>query len=212
MFLEVACVGVLALLFGLAVCFAGYRLFLMLLPIWGFFVGFAVGAGVVTALFGQGFLSTVTGWVSGFAVGLVFAVLSYFFYIVGVALFSGSVGYALGAGLVHLFFPNSLLIAFIVGIVGALIVIALTLALNLQKVVIVTVTAIGGASAVLTSVLLFLGRIQLADLGGNPVQPVLRDSIFWFIIWIVLAAIGFGSQIATTSSYELDTEGRTRAW
>ena len=43
-FLVVACAGLIGILFGLAVCFAGYRLFLVLLPIWGLFVGFTTGA------------------------------------------------------------------------------------------------------------------------------------------------------------------------
>ena len=33
-------VGVLAILIGLLSCFAGYRIFVLLLPVWGFVVGF----------------------------------------------------------------------------------------------------------------------------------------------------------------------------
>ena len=42
--LQVLCVSILALLLGLAALLAGYRLFLLLLPIWGFFAGFFIGA------------------------------------------------------------------------------------------------------------------------------------------------------------------------
>jgi len=38
-FFALACAGLIAFLFGLALTFAGYRLFLILLPIWGFFFG-----------------------------------------------------------------------------------------------------------------------------------------------------------------------------
>ncbi|MBV9323828.1 MAG: hypothetical protein JO352_08595, partial [Chloroflexi bacterium] len=38
----------------------GYRFFIFLLPIWGFFFGFGLGAQAVQALFGDAFLSTVT--------------------------------------------------------------------------------------------------------------------------------------------------------
>ncbi len=41
---ELFCATLIAVLFGLAVAFSGYRLFLFLLPIWGFFAGFAIGA------------------------------------------------------------------------------------------------------------------------------------------------------------------------
>jgi hypothetical protein len=50
------CGTMIALLVALVVCFGGYRLFLFLLPIWGFFFGFALGAQTLQALFGQGFL------------------------------------------------------------------------------------------------------------------------------------------------------------
>ena len=95
---ELLCVTLIALLFGTAVCFGGYRLFLFLLPIWGFFVGFAIGAQSVQMLFGQDFLATVTSWVVGFIVALLFAVLSYLFYAVAVAVIAGSLGYGLRFG------------------------------------------------------------------------------------------------------------------
>ena len=38
------CMALIALVFGLLVVFGGYRLFLVLLPIWGFFAGFLVGS------------------------------------------------------------------------------------------------------------------------------------------------------------------------
>ena len=72
---ELLCMGLIGLMFGLAVTFLGYRLFLILLPIWGFFFGFFLGAETVQVIFGIGFLATVTSWVAGFFVGVVVAVL-----------------------------------------------------------------------------------------------------------------------------------------
>ncbi|MCB0058225.1 MAG: hypothetical protein KDE45_14405, partial [Caldilineaceae bacterium] len=96
---ELFCATLIALLFGAFVCFAGYRFFLVLLPIWGFFFGFGVGAQAVQAFLGQAFLGTVTSWVVGFIVAVLFAVLSYLFYIVAVALMGGSLGYGLAVSL-----------------------------------------------------------------------------------------------------------------
>ena len=95
---QLICTAILALIIGLLALFAGYRLFLLLLPIWGFFAGFAIGAQATVLLFGGGFLATVTSWIVGFVVGLIFAVLSYLIYIVGVALLSAAFGYFLAAG------------------------------------------------------------------------------------------------------------------
>lgn len=210
--LQVLCISILALLLGLAALFAGYRLFLLLLPIWGFCAGFFIGASALTLLLDDGFLATLTGWVVGFLLGLIFAILSYLFYIVGVAIVSGSIGYALGAGLIYAIFPDASLTAFIVGIVAAILLAGITLVLNLQKWVIITITAVGGSTAIFFSALLLFGRISLADLGTNPVQPVLEDSIFWFIAWLLLAGIGFVSQLVTTRDYMLEPPEGGRSW
>ena len=76
-FLSFACAGIIVMLFGLAMTFAGYRLFLYLLPIWGFFFGLMFGAQTIQALLGSSFLGDVTSWIVGFLAGAVFAVLSY---------------------------------------------------------------------------------------------------------------------------------------
>ena len=94
--IEGLLVGLLALAIGLAFAFYGFKLFLILLPIWGFFAGFLIGAELISSLLGgadAGFLATVTGWVVGFILGLVFAVLSYLYYWVAVILLGGFLGY-----------------------------------------------------------------------------------------------------------------------
>ena len=71
----------------------------MLLPIFGFFFGIALGAHSIQALFGDGFLATTTSWVVGFFVGLLFAVLAYLFWVFAVAIAAGSLGYTIATGL-----------------------------------------------------------------------------------------------------------------
>jgi len=41
---ELLCATMIGLLFGAVICFGGYRFFLILLPFWGFFFGFGLGA------------------------------------------------------------------------------------------------------------------------------------------------------------------------
>ena len=71
---------VLAVLFaailGLVFLLWGYLVFLVMLPIWGFFAGFWLGAAGLSLFLGQGFLATVTGGIVGFILGLIGAVLS----------------------------------------------------------------------------------------------------------------------------------------
>jgi len=88
-----------AAILGLAILLFGYRLFLVMLPIWGFFAGFWLGASAISLLIGQGFLATITGWVVGFIVGVILAVLSYLFYMLAVALIAAVIGGALASAL-----------------------------------------------------------------------------------------------------------------
>ena len=57
-FFALAVTAVIALFFGSVLAFAGYRFFLVLLPIFGFLFGFGLGAQTIQAIFGEGFLST----------------------------------------------------------------------------------------------------------------------------------------------------------
>ena len=52
-----------SVLLGAAILLAGYRFFLVMLPIWGFFGGLWLGAYAVTLILGTGFLATTTGLV-----------------------------------------------------------------------------------------------------------------------------------------------------
>jgi hypothetical protein len=209
---ETLCVSILALLLGLAALFAGYRLFLVLLPIWGFFAGFFLAVSAVTVLLGDGFLATVLGWAAGFILGLIFGLLSYLFYLAGVAILAGSVGYTLGAGLMYAIFDDPTLLAFAVGLVAAVIAAIVTLLLNLQKWVIIAITSVGGASGLFVSAMLLFNVIELSDLGVNPVQAVINNSWFWFLIWVGLAALGFIAQAATTRTYVLEEPASGRSW
>ena len=212
--LSVLFVSLFALLFGLAFCFVGYRLFLVLLPIWGFFAGFWLGAQATMLLFGGGFLATTTGFVVGFVVGLIGAVLSYLFYMLGVALISAGFGWALGAGIMAALGFDSGILTFVVALVLALVMVFLVLGLNVQKYVIIAITAIGGANAIILAPLLLFGRISLESLSGagNSIAPIVQDSWFWLIAWLIVAVAGIVVQIRANRTYEFSREQYIEAW
>ena len=203
-----------ALLLGLALCFGGYRFFLVMLPIFGFFAGFWLGAEATALIFGGGFLATTTGYVVGFVVGLIGALLSYLFYFLGVALVAASFGWALGAGFMAALGFESGILTFVVALVAALVLLALTLGLNLQKYVIIAITAIGGANAIVLAALLVLSRVSVETLqrAGNSIAPVLQDSWFWLVVWLVIAIAGIVVQIRTNRSYTYSREQYTQDW
>ncbi len=200
-FFVVACGTMIALLFGLAVTFGGYRLFMLLLPIWGFVFGLALGAQTVQAIFGVGFLSTVTSWVVGFIVGGIFAVLSYLFYIFAVALIAGSLGYSLGTGLMLLIGLEMNLITWLIGIVVAVALIVVTLRFNLAKWLIIIGTSFLGAGVIVGTFLAMFGGLPPEELVANPVKAAMQNSPFWMITFIILGIIGLVVQIGANRRY-----------
>ena len=206
--------AIFGLLLGAALCFAGYRFFLVMLPIWGFFAGVWLGAYAVTAIFGTGFLSTVTGLIVGIVAGIICAVLSYLFYAIGVAIVSGALGAALGSGIMTaLGFDPGFLVT-VVAIVSALVAVGLTFVLNLQKWVIIALSAIGGADLLVLSGLLLIGRVTVEQLqiSGNLLKPIIQDSWFWLIAWLVLAVAGIVVQIRANRSYAFSREMYVEGW
>lgn len=197
-FFAIACAGLIGLLFGTALAFAGYRLFIFLLPLWGFFFGLALGAQSIQALFGDAFLATVTSWVVGFVVALIFAVLSYAFYLFAVAVIAGSLGYALAVGLLTAIGLNFGLLVWIIGIVVAIALAILTLVLNIQKWVVIVATSILGSATIFGTILVMFN--PSAQVVASPVKTLLSGSPLLAILALVVAGLGIYFQFVSTRS------------
>ena len=205
---ELFCMSMIALLIGLAVTFGGYRFFLFLLPIWGFFFGFGLGAETLQVIFGVGFLATVSSWVVGFIVGAAFAVLSYLFYIVAVALLAGSFGYGLAVALLTAIGLNFGFIVWLIGVVIGIIVAVVVLVFNIQKYAIIVITALGGTGAIIFTLLAMFGNLTPAEMMLNPVMTAISNSFWWLLFYLVLAIAGIVVQLGANRSYELESYNR----
>jgi hypothetical protein len=205
-FLVLACGGLIASLFGALMCFSGYRLFLFLLPIWGFFFGLVLGAQSMQALFGTGFLSTISSWVVGFVVGAIFALLSYLFYFVAVAVIAGSLGYMAGVGLMLAFGLEMGFLVWLIGIVAAIAMVFVTMYFNLQKWVIIIATSLAGAAVVFGAYFAMFNPYP--NLLENPIKAYLNASPVLMILAIVLAAAGIVFQFRSTRSYTVESYSR----
>ena len=192
---ELFCAAMIALLFGLAIIYGGYRLFMVLLPIWGFVFGFALGAQTLQYLFGIGFLATLSSWIVGFLVGGLFAVLSYFIYLFGVCVLAGSLGYALGVSLMLWIGLGPGFVTWMVGFFLAIVMVAITLGLNLQKYVIIIATAIIGSGLVIGTLMFGILAVPLARLLENPIRTVLDGAPIMTLLFLVLVGTGIYAQI-----------------
>jgi hypothetical protein len=196
---EILCMATIALLFGLAVAFGGYRLFLFLLPVWGFFTGFVLGAQAIDFLFDVGLFATVTGWVVGFFVGLLFAALSYLFYAVAVGVISFSLGY--GATLAILAWIG---IAVAAGVAVAY----LVYRFNIQKYAIIVATAAGGTGIIIYTLLALFDSAIAVKLLQNPVKLAIDNSPWWLLFFLVMLVLGTVAQIQANRTFEIDTYNR----
>jgi hypothetical protein len=205
-FFTLACAGLIGILFGLALCFAGYRLFLILLPIWGFFFGLALGAQTIQAIFGQAFLATITSWVVGFIVGGIFAVLAYLFYIAAVAIIAGALGYTTVVGILLAIGLQMGFIVWLIGIVAGVLLAIVTLRFNLAKWIIIIATSVLGAATIVGAILMMF--VPAAQILENPVRAVLNASPLTAILFIVVAVLGVIAQIKQNQNFNIDSYDR----
>ena len=205
---ELFCMALIGLAFGAAMVFGGYRLFLVLLPIWGFFFGFGLGAQTIQYIFDTGLLSDVTSWVVGFIVGLIFAVLSYMFYIFAVAVLSFSFGYGLVVGLWTAIGLDPGLISWVVGVIVGVVVAVAVIGLNIQKYAIILITAVAGTGVVVFTILAVVYGPLVTNLLESPVKTALDSSTLLLIFGLAVAAAGVVVQLRDTRDWEVETYNR----
>ena len=179
---------------GLISCFAGYRLFRVVLGLYGFFLGAMITTSTMgTANMWYLVLAAVVG-------GLVGAVLMVAAYFLGVGL--------VGAGLAALALngvwrvaaggdPPTLVLV-LVCVLGAL------AALSVVRYVVVFGTAIAGAWTLIVGVLALTGRSTVAGAGARdvwvvyPLDPM--PGRWWILaLWLALSLAGVIVQLSTTT-------------
>lgn len=186
-------------LFGAALLFNGYRWFRILLPIWAFVVGYSVVAGLMSALFGDGFFSTALTIVPGLILGLVFAVLSYLWYSLAVLFWAGTVGYFVFAGLLSALGITNWFLVWMIGLVGAVVFVGAAMNANLKQFLPIFLTAGAGATMLLGAWLVLWGRPLEEMNWGTIYGPLANDATgSWLavLLWLLLATLGVAAQSA----------------
>ena len=205
MTLEGIVIGVLGIVLGAAFCFAGFRWFLLLLPIWGLFAGFMVGAQATAALLGEGFLAGVLGIVVGVILAIVFAVLSYLYWWGAVLVVAGSLGYWLTGWLLSLIgFTGDGLVITIIALAGGAALALVALLVNAPKYVAIILTAFAGAAWLVAGFALIPALITKDDLANGALVALYKEGWLWIVLWAVAAAAGIIAQLQMTRRWETD--------
>ena len=185
--------AILLVLGGLLTCFAGYRVFRVVLGIYGFILG------ALLASSAMGTDHTLWMIVAAIAGGLVGALLMVAAYFVGVALIGAGLG-ALVANVAWAAFGREpgLLAVIVLSILGAL------GALMVQRYVVIVATAFGGAQTVIVGAAALMGdRVAGATVSHAvyrvyPIDPL--PATKWdAVAWLVLGTLGVIVQLGVTA-------------
>jgi hypothetical protein len=186
--------AVVLLVGGVIACFAGYRVFRVVLGIYGFILGALLASGLV------GTEHSVWMIVAALVGGVVGSLLLIAAYFVGVALLGAGIG-ALAVSLIWASLgrePGALVVIFfaIAGAVGAL---------ALQRYVIIGATAFGGAWTIVVGGLALAGNRLGVDAAARnnvwlayPMNPAPGN--YWILlVWLALALTGVMVQLRVTA-------------
>ena len=188
--------GVLAIVAGAAMLVAGRFVLRLMLPIWGFFAGFAFGAGLVAGIADERFLGTALGWILGLVFALIFAVFAYLYYYVAIVLAMTAFGFAIGSGLVVAIGIDWSWVAVLIGLlVGAVFGLVSVLA-NMPAIVLVVLGSFAGAVGVVAGLMLLVGSLNTADFTKGDFTNTVSNNIGWSLLLLVLAVAGILIQAA----------------
>ncbi len=199
-------IGIVILLLGAIVATMGLRIWFWMLPVLGFMVGFFVGAIAIANLLGDTILSTVLSWIVGIIAGIAFALVSWLWWYAGAIIAAGAAGALLSTALAATFGVETQWVLTVIGLIGAALFAFAALVLALPIYVVIVNTAIAGAGAIISGILLIVNRIELAGLSVGHAVAIINDSLGWWLLWIALAAVGIGFQLRSTAVIALPTD------
>jgi hypothetical protein len=186
--------AIVLLLGGAVACFAGYRLFRVVLAIYGFILGAMLASSVMGISNHAGML------IAALVGGVVGALLFTFAYYVCI----GLIGAGMGAFIAHVLWDYSkhldppTLVVIVASVIGAVV------AMALQRYVIIVSTSFSGAWTMIVGALAIAGNraAERAAVAGNvwilyPFTPA-PGSRWLVVVWFVVGLIGLSVQAGVT--------------
>ena len=185
--------AVILLLGGVLACFAGYRIFRIVLGIYGFILGVLLATSIVGT---ENTWWTIVAALVGGALGALVLIAAYF---IGVALIGAGLG-AMAANLLWAAMGREphVLVVIALSVAGAL------AALALQRYVIIIATSFGGAQTVVVGVAALMGSRAAAQAAARtvysvyPLNPV-PDTAMDQVATLVLGTLGILVQLFVTA-------------
>lgn len=189
--------GILAVFVGAVFCFRGYLTMRIIIPIWGAFGGFILGAALVSSSDGNGFLRSTLAWVVGLVLAVIFGLVAYLYFEVSVVLAMAAIGFTLGVSAMVAIGVSWDWVIVIVGLATGLLLAVIALAGNLPMMLLTVLTATSGASTIVGGIMLLTDKLQSGEVTeSGAVTDRLHDDWWWYAIWGGLVVAGLIAQIA----------------
>lgn len=189
-------VGLIAVLMGAVFCFRGYLAMRIVIPLWGAFAGFMLGAGIVAG--DAGFLATALGWIVGLGVAVVFGLIAYLYYEVSVIIGMLAIGFVLGTSVMVALGVTWSWLIIAGGIVLALALAVVGIIGDLPMLLLTVLTALAGASTILGGLMLLFNEVDVGEFSSGMTTEVLDAGWWWYLGWGLLAGAGIIVQYRDT--------------
>ncbi|HSL58518.1 MAG TPA: DUF4203 domain-containing protein, partial [Acidimicrobiales bacterium] len=198
----------LALAVGALFALRGYLTMRLVIPVWGAFTGFVVGAAAIGAVTGDGLLGGLASWLGGVAVAALFGVLVYTYYEVSVLIGMGAIGFALGSSLMVALDVSWAWAIVLGGLVAGTLLAFVAIVADVPMVLLTVLTAMAGATASVTGVMLLVGALDASDLESVSVADRIQEAPGWWLLYVAIALVGVVAQLRTLDSLQGGLRGR----
>ena len=198
--------GIFFVVVGLGITFMGIQIFFAILPMLGFLFGFFLGAAAIESIWGDSFLSTVSGWIVGFIAGLIFGFIAWYWWYAGVLLAAGAVGSLITTGTASLFNIDSDWALFLIAAFGFIAAMAIAFVLNLPVYLVILNTGVAGATVVVTGALLVFNQLDREELGEGTAIAIINESWWWLLVAFVVAVVGMAFQLMMRATVSLPSD------
>lgn len=193
-------VGLLCIGVGLLLVMRGSLVLRVLMAVWAAFAGFVLGAGVIAASTGDSFLAGALALGVATVTGLAFGAIAYVYYAVAIVFAMAAFGFTLGADLLVALGVTWTWLVVLGGVILGLALATAAVLGDLPMVVLIVLSALAGASTVITGLMLLFGAADVSTFDRAVTTQRIEDDWWWYAAYLGLAVVGIIVQSRVTRS------------
>jgi hypothetical protein len=138
-----------------------------------------------------------------------FALIAYLYYAVSVVIAMGAIGFLVGTSIMYAFDVQWDWLIVLVGIAAGVLLALLAVMADLPMVLLVVLSAMGGASAIVAAVMLLTGALDTEEFTSDEVIDTADRDWWWTALYVVLVVAGIAVQLRATQRWRMSMR---QAW